>query len=132
GERYGKTVSRITLLIGFALDALPIGENPLPVLIDNQAVGVAKGGDRLRDRFSGEARQIREVLMGEPNLDSRSRGMGHAMLIRQREQHPGDSLIRGAELDPLHLVQDMIQPAVGDSEHIQYQRRMRSENLEDW
>ena len=108
---------------------MPIGENPLAVLINNEAIGVAKGGDRLRDRFSGEAGQIGQVLMGESNLDARSRSMGHAMLFGQRKQHSGYSLIGGAELDPFHLVQDMIQPAVGDSEHVQYQGRMRSENL---
>ena len=57
---------------------------------------------------------------------------GGAMLFSQRQEHPGHSLIGGAELDPLHLVQDMIQPAVGDSEHVQYQCRVRSEDLQEW
>ncbi len=131
GAAYDKDVRAITL-IGFALDSRAIGENPLPVFINDKAAGVAKSGDRLGDCLSGEAGQIGHVLMGEPHLDAGSSRVNCSMLICQREQNPGHALIGSAELHPLHLVQDMIQPAVGNREHVQGQCLVRLKNLEKW
>ena len=92
---------------------------------------MAKSGDRLGDCLSGEAGQIGHILMGEPHLDAGASRVGCSMLIRQREQNPGNSLIGGAKLDSLHLVQDVIQPAMGNREHVQRQCLVRLENLKN-